>query len=61
MVSAGIEIVFAKDRKNENLNTERYRVESKLYNNVKDLLKNEIDNIAKKYNFANIISVKITG
>ena len=61
IISIGIEIVFKKKGEDKNLKAERYRAKSNLFNNVKDLLKEEIDNIDKKYHFYNIISVKFTG
>jgi len=73
-ISAGVEIVYRrrKDRiteldkelMKENLWSplvERYRAKSNSLKNVKDLLKEEIDDIDKEYQFDNIISVKFTG
>jgi len=57
-LSAGVEIIF-KDKQIEK--AERYRVEDNSLNNVKDLLKKEIDNIDKKIHLYNVISIKFTG
>lgn len=59
-LSAGVEIVYMKPKNKIAKSVERYRVESELCD-IKDLLKNQIDIIGKKYKLENIISIKFTG
>ncbi len=58
-ISAGVEIVYLEKGKNKKLKVKRYRAKSDSLNSVKDLLKKEIDNIADKYNFDNVVSISI--
>ena len=71
-ISVGVEILYVRSRieqkpKNPkeprcfSTDVERYRAKYNLSNDVKDLLKKEIDNIDEKYNFDDVISVKFTG
>lgn len=53
-------IVHNATDKNTEL-VERYRVEYSSFDKMEDLLKYQIDIIAEKYKFENIISVKFTG
>jgi len=58
-ISAGVEIVYFEKGKNKPLKGEKYRAKSDSLDNVKDLLKKEIDNIADKYNLDNVVSISI--
>ena len=71
-ISVGVEILYVKSRieqkpKNPkeprcfSTDVERYRAKDNLSNNMKDLLKKEIDSIDKKYNFDDIIFIKFIG
>jgi len=61
VLSMGVEIVYTKVKKSERL-IDTYRAERESDMPIKELLKGEIDNIAKKYNIEEqVISIKFTG
>ena len=60
-MSACVEVVFVEKKILGNIKEEAYRAKDCLPTDYKDLLKKEIDSIAQKHKFDNIISIKFTG
>ncbi len=60
-ISMCVEVVYAEKRILGNIKEEAYQAKDYLPTDFKDLLKKEIDSIAQKHNFDNIISIKFTG
>jgi len=59
--SMGVEIVYTNSNKSERL-IDTYRAKREGNIPIKELLKSEIDNIAKKYNIEKqVIAIKFTG
>ena len=59
--SMGVEIVYTNSNKSERL-IDTYRAKKEGNIPIKELLKSEIDNIAKKYNIEKqVIAIKFTG
>lgn len=72
IISVGVEILYVKSRieqkpKNPkeprafSTDVERYRAKYSSFDNLKDLMKYQIDIITEKYNLEDIISIKFTG
>lgn len=57
-ISVGVEIVFMKKGKEE---VKKYRAKDNFVKEIKDLMINEISNLAKIYDFEDVISIKFTG
>ena len=61
ILNAGVEIVYINPNDKKSKSVERYRTRYSSFDNLKDLLKYQIDIIEEKYKLENIISIKFTG
>ena len=61
ILSAGVEILYRKSKNEKEESVERYRAKYSSFDKLEDLLKYQIDIIAKKHGLKNVISIKFTG